>query len=87
MATINPQITSATAGDRRRAAQFNKTKGPLGPQDSALSLLGRASHNLGRACLQLASSPLRLEPAQVRRDLHDARNLIALALSRLPGEE
>jgi hypothetical protein len=86
MSSINPQITAATAGDRRRAAEFNRIR-TMGPQETPGALLGRASVNLGRARLEWARSLTVRDLTLVRRDLHDARNLIALALSVMPEEQ
>lgn len=83
MSSINPQITAATKGDRLRAAEFNKTRSPAGPDCTIYRLLNRADDNLFGARQHLACSAVNLEPARVCRDLHDARNLIALALSLL----
>jgi hypothetical protein len=86
MSSINPQITAATAGDRERAHEFNRIR-RLGPKETPGALLGRASVNLGRARLEWARSLTVRDLTLVRRDLHDARNLIALALSVMPEEQ
>ena len=75
MSAIDQRIDAAVLGAKERAAEFDERWSPEGCDFT--DLVVRAGHNLKRAHAKAVEGE---SAADIKRDLYDAFNLIALAI-------